>query len=165
MASSSSSSQRVLIRHKPNAKCGLCQDGMQFFYGAWSKCDNCGGTGQVVKRPPFVVLCGSIKAALAFFESENLRLTREGYKVLSIGVHKTDESLGLSDDDCAALDELHLFKIDDVGQDGFVYFLNAGGYLGKSSLRELAYAYQEGKPIRFLEPAKVSDYLPYATDD
>jgi hypothetical protein len=49
------------------------------------------------------------------------------------------------------LDELHLRKIDLADE---VLFLNRGGYLGESSLRELAYAKKQGKVIRFLEPCE-----------
>mgnify|MGYP001590177140 CR=1 FL=1 len=46
------------------------------------------------------------------------------------------------------LDFLHLRKIDLADE---CLFLNQGDYLGESSLRELAYARQAGKKIRFLE--------------
>jgi hypothetical protein len=46
------------------------------------------------------------------------------------------------------LDELHLRKIDLADE---VLILNVGGYIGESTKRELAYAQQWGKAIRFLE--------------
>lgn len=49
----------------------------------------------------------------------------------------------------AALDELHLHKITMANE---VLFLNVGGYVGDSTMRELAFALYIGKTIRFLEP-------------
>jgi len=43
---------------------------------------------------------------------------------------------------------LHLRKIDLADE---VYILNVGGYIGESTARELAYARDHGKRIRFLE--------------
>ncbi len=47
------------------------------------------------------------------------------------------------------LDELHLYKID-LADD--VLIINVGGYIGPGTARELAYAKDRGKRIRFLEP-------------
>ncbi len=46
------------------------------------------------------------------------------------------------------LDELHLRKIDLADE---VFILNVDGYIGKSTKREMEYAKQSGKKIRFLE--------------
>jgi hypothetical protein len=108
-------------------------------------------------KPQTVTLCGSTRVALAAFEEQELALALLGYKVFSIGCNKhSDDALGLTDEDCEQLDDLHLWKIDDSA---IVFFLNVGGYLGSSSKRELAYAVQEGKEIWFLEVAEVKDYL------
>lgn len=46
------------------------------------------------------------------------------------------------------LAELHLRKIDLADE---VLILNVGGYIGPSTVRELAYARARGKRVRFLE--------------
>lgn len=48
-----------------------------------------------------------------------------------------------------ALDTLHLRKIDLADR---VLVVNPGGYVGKSTSREIAYAHAAGKPISFTDP-------------
>ena len=48
----------------------------------------------------------------------------------------------------AALDALHLRKIDLADR---VLIVNPGGYVGKSTQREIAYAQAAGKPITFTD--------------
>lgn len=47
------------------------------------------------------------------------------------------------------LDELHKRKIDLSDE---VVVLNVGGYIGQSTMSELEYALEIGKPIKYLEP-------------
>jgi hypothetical protein len=46
------------------------------------------------------------------------------------------------------LDELHLRKIDLADE---IFVLNVDGYVGESTRREIEYAKQQGKQIRWLE--------------
>lgn len=104
--------------------------------------------------PTVVCLCGSTRFSEAFREA-NLRETLAGKIVLSIGCDfKSDDALGLTDEDKARMDELHLRKIDLADE---VLILNVGGYVGQSTARELAYAQQHGKRVRFLEDAARAD--------
>ncbi len=101
-------------------------------------------------RPTVVCLCGSTRFWEAFFD-EGWRLTLEGKIVLSIGVCKHAEDHGgeaLGQDCADMLDELHLRKIDLADE---VLILNVGGYIGESTGKELEYAREQGKVIRFLE--------------
>jgi hypothetical protein len=50
-----------------------------------------------------------------------------------------------------ALDELHFRKIDLADR---VYVINADGYIGNSTRREIEYAKQLGKPVEYMEPHK-----------
>lgn len=107
-----------------------------------------------MNKPTIVCLCGSTRFKDEFVNA-NLRETLEGKIVLSIGCDmKTDDEIfgHLSpaelDEVKARLDELHLRKIDLADE---VLILNVGGYIGKSTSRELAYAREHGKVIRFLE--------------
>lgn len=103
--------------------------------------------------PTVICLCGSTR-----FYKEYQRVyfeqTLAGKIVLSVGFypHASEEvhgqNIGISEVQKAQLDELHLRKIDLADE---VLFLNVGGYLGESSRRELAYAREKGKVIKFLE--------------
>lgn len=104
--------------------------------------------------PTITCLCGSTRFGEAF-AAQNLRLTLAGHIVLSVGCYvygDDDLFAALSAEEQAAtkrrLDALHLRKIDLADE---CLFLNQGDYLGESSLRELAYARQAGKKIKFLE--------------
>jgi hypothetical protein len=101
-------------------------------------------------RPVIVCLCGSTRFSQAFRDA-NLRETLAGRIVLSIGCDfKSDDGLGLTADDKARLDALHLRKVALADE---VLILNVGGYIGESTVRELAHARRLGKRVRFLEPS------------
>lgn len=59
------------------------------------------------------------------------------------------EDVGCTQAQKLALDELHKKKIDLADE---VFVLNVGGYIGTSTASEIAYAEENGKPIRWLEP-------------
>jgi hypothetical protein len=61
------------------------------------------------------------------------------------------EGIGATAAEKVALDELHKRKIDLADE---VLILNVGGYIGESTGRELAYAREHGKIVRFLEPER-----------
>lgn len=101
-------------------------------------------------RPPVAVLCGSTRFR-ADIEAANHDLTLQGYIVLAPGVfvHTLPEGVEIDDEEKEALDRLHLRKIDmaDV-----VMVLNPGGYIGRSTTTEIAYANSLGKPVLYSEP-------------
>lgn len=98
--------------------------------------------------PIIVCLCGSTRFSEAFHEA-NLRETLAGKIVLSIGCDfKSDDALGLTEADKKRLDELHLRKIDLADE---ILVLNVDGYVGESTAREIIYANDHGKRIRWLE--------------
>ena len=77
-----------------------------------------------------------------------------GKIVLSVGFypHAQDEmhgeDVGVTPEQKAALDILHLRKLDLADE---VLVLNVGGYIGESTRREMQYATLKGKHVRFLE--------------
>ena len=99
-------------------------------------------------RPEVVCLCGSTRFIDTFSEQYG-RLTDEGKIVLTVGrvVPQSEQALGSPRK--AALDVLHLRKIDLADR---VLVLNVGGYVGPSTRREIAYAKERGKPINLLYP-------------
>lgn len=109
-------------------------------------------------RPTIVCLCGSTRFSEAYRRA-NLTETMAGKIVLSIGIDtKSDADLLLAGEltqaDKDRLDELHLRKIELADE---VLFLNVGGYLGESSLREHLYASLIGRTIRYLEKPEESN--------
>ena len=103
---------------------------------------------RIAGRPPIVCLCGSTRF-IDTFQSEYGRLTDEGNIVLSVGrvVPQSEQALG--SERKAALDALHLRKIDLCDR---VLVLNVGGYVGPSTRREIAYAHLARKPVDLLYP-------------
>lgn len=106
------------------------------------------------ERPRIVCLCGSTRFGDAF-RQVNLEETLAGRIVLTIGcnTHSDIDLFGrLSDAEIDEiknrLDELHLRKIDLADE---ILVLNIGGYVGESTAREIEYARQTGKCIRWLE--------------
>lgn len=105
-------------------------------------------------RPQIVVLCGSTQF-YDEFQAASYRLTMAGAIVLSVGFyphasaeHGHGEGVGHDSAEKIALDELHKRKIDLADE---VHVLNVGGYIGKSTRSEIAYAEATGKPITYLQ--------------
>ena len=100
------------------------------------------------RRPEVVVLCGSTRFSEAWTKAR-YDLTLAGKIVLTIGCDtKSDEGLGITDEQKVALDELHKRKIDLADR---VLVLNVGGYIGDSTRSEIEYAEWFEKPIDYLE--------------
>jgi len=130
-------------------KCGRC--GAEYEGDFCMECDRDveRPTPPPAPRPRIVCLCGSTRFDGAFRKA-NLDETLAGRIVLTVGCDThSDQTLGLAAEVKERLDELHLRKIDLADE---VLILNVGGYIGESTGRELAYARQLGKPVRFLEP-------------
>lgn len=104
------------------------------------------------KRPVIVCLCGSSRFKDAYERSEREE-ELAGRIVLSLGFFgHLDDGFPMDDEQPGSLkhqiDELHLRKIDLADE---VLIINVGGYLGSSTKRELKYAIDQGKTVRFLE--------------
>lgn len=107
-------------------------------------------SAHMVSRPVVVTLCGSTR-----FKDEFVRAAREetlaGKIVLSVGLFGHEEGLDMDGETKEMLDRLHFEKIKLSDE---VLILNKGGYIGKSTRRELNFARALGKKIRFLEPVQ-----------
>jgi nucleoside 2-deoxyribosyltransferase len=108
-------------------------------------------------RPTIICLCGSTRFYHAF-QRANFEETMRGKIVLSVGFYagspdqmvvEHGEGVGITPQEKEMLDQLHLRKIDLADE---VLILNVGGYIGSSTARELGYAIESGKSVRFLEP-------------
>lgn len=95
-----------------------------------------------------VTLCGSTKFKEQYLETQK-RLTLERNIVISVGLfgHSGDDEVW-TEGTKAMLDDMHLRKIDMADE---VFVINVGGYIGESTRREIAYAKENGKTVRFLE--------------
>lgn len=103
-------------------------------------------------KPTVVTLCGSTRFKEAF-EQAQLYETLSGRIVLTVGgyLHRDDHVAKLMERDGnkARVDELHLRKIDLSDE---ILVLNVDDYIGRSTRREIAYAQEHGKRIRWLYP-------------
>ena len=90
----------------------------------------------------------------------NRDLTFAGAIVLAPGVFLRVEDRGadtsITPEQKAALDELHLRKIDLADR---VLVVNPGGYVGESTSREIAYARVTGKPSSSPIPAECRSWV------
>ena len=103
----------------------------------------------MIQNYNIVKLCGSTRFKEQFKEVQK-RLTLEGCIVISVGLfgHSGDDDVwkpGVKE----MLDDMHLRKIDLADE---IFVINVGGYIGESTRREIAYAGQTGKTIKYLEP-------------
>lgn len=113
---------------------------------------------EVMPFPKVVCLCGSARFIPAWQQA-----TRQeglaGHIVLSLGVMiQTGDEAVPEGPEKELLDELHLRKIDLADE---VLVLDVDGYKGKSTMDEIRYARQLGKPIRFWSE-ELGDELPNA---
>lgn len=108
-------------------------------------------------RPPIVVLLGSTRFK-KHFELLNRDETLDGKIVLMPGHFTHSEAPGegapgdkeayFGTEQAAALDELYRRKIELADE---VLVVNPGNYVGDSTRREIAYALELKKPVRWLE--------------
>ena len=95
-----------------------------------------------------ITLCGSTRFKDEFLAAQK-RLTLEGNIVISVGLfgHSGDDEVWTKGTK-AMLDDMHLRKIDMADE---IFVINVGGYIGESTRREIAYAKENGKSVRYLE--------------
>ncbi len=107
-------------------------------------------------RPTVVCLCGSTRFPEAFALA-NADLSMRGVLVISLGLYgHADEPRGAkfltsdgneSTPEKQALDTLHFRKIDLADE---ILVVNVGDYIGGSTRREIDYARERGKSVRFM---------------
>jgi len=97
-----------------------------------------------------ITLCGSTKFKDQFL-SEQKRLTLDGNIVISVGSFghaDGDEEEVWKDGVKEMLDEMHKRKIDMADE---IFVINVGGYIGSSTKKEIDYALEKGKKVKYLE--------------
>ncbi len=117
-----------------------------------------------LERPTVVCLCGSTRF-FEMFSKLNLEGTLAGKIVLSIASDRSSEnqifeSLNTTDLEFQKekLAQLHFRKIDLADE---ILVVNVGGYVGESTTREILYASELKKNIRWLEPDKIPVHLKF----
>lgn len=93
-----------------------------------------------------ITLCGSTKFKDEFMRVQK-ELTLQGYIVISVGAfgHSGDV---FTEETKEMLDDMHKRKIDMADE---VFVINVSGYVGSSTISEIAYAMKVGKKINYLE--------------
>jgi hypothetical protein len=108
---------------------------------------------RTLNLPRIVCLCGSTRF-YEDFQRVNYELTMKGYIVLSVGFYSHSqeqahgEEKGCTPEQKKELDRLHLKKIDLTD---WVWVINKGGYVGDSTMSEIAYATLHKKLICWME--------------
>ena len=97
-----------------------------------------------MSKPEIVCLCGSVRFEEDWHKAE-LMLELAGYIVLSIGFGLPK----LPPQTKRRLDELHRKRIDMCD---WIYVINKGGYIGRSTKSEMFYAQKMNKRIKLMEP-------------
>jgi len=82
-------------------------------------------------------------------QAANRDLTLAGVIVVAPCDLTSREDSAITDEQKAAVGELHLRKIDLADR---VLVVNPGGYVGESTSREIAYAHAAGTPVSFTDP-------------
>jgi hypothetical protein len=115
-----------------------------------------------LERPTIVCLCGSTRF-YDVFSKLNLEKTLAGKIVLSIASdRKTEDEIfaGLTNTKLEhakqKLGMLHFKKIDLADE---ILVVNVGGYVGESTTREILYARENHKSIRWLELENIPEHL------
>lgn len=99
-----------------------------------------------------ITLCGSTKFKEQYLEVQK-RLTLEGNIVISVGLfgHSGDNEVW-TEGTKAMLDDMHKRKIDMADE---IFVINVGGYIGESTRKEIEYAIQNNRSVRYLEDIKL----------
>lgn len=93
-----------------------------------------------------VTLCGSTRFKNEYRDAQR-DLTLKGIIVISVGLLGHHEGLDMNGPVKVMLDELHKRKIDISDE---IFVINPGGYIGQSTLSEIAYAQSKSIPITYL---------------
>jgi hypothetical protein len=102
----------------------------------------------MIGKYKIITLCGSTKFKDEFI-AEQKRFTLEGNIVISVCLfgHSGDEEVW-SESTKEMLDDMHLRKIDMADE---IFVINKNGYIGASTRKEIDYAKECKKIVRFME--------------
>ncbi|MDQ0166981.1 hypothetical protein [Bacillus horti] len=92
-----------------------------------------------------ITLCGSTKFKEPF-ERTNAFLTLQGNVVMSVAFFEQSEGFEITQEQAELLGEIHFRKIDLSDE---IFVIDVDGYIGESTRKEIKYAEEKGKPIRY----------------
>ncbi|UNK21297.1 hypothetical protein MNQ98_16575 [Paenibacillus sp. N3/727] len=92
-----------------------------------------------------ITLCGSTKFKDQF-EQANAFLTLQGNIVISVAFFEQSEGFEITKEQAELLGNLHFRKIDISDE---IFVIDVGGYIGNSTKKEIKYAEEKGKAIRY----------------
>lgn len=92
-----------------------------------------------------ITLCGSTKFKEQF-EQANAFLTLQGNIVISLAFFEQSEGFEITEQQAELLGNLHFRKIDISDE---IFVIDVNGYIGSSTKREIEYAQEKGKRIRY----------------
>lgn len=90
-------------------------------------------------------MCGSTKFKKEFREVEAM-LTLQGQIVISLGFFEQSDGIILTNEQEKMFEEMHYRKIDLSDE---IYVIDVQGYIGNSTRKEIEYAKDKGKVIRY----------------
>ena len=103
----------------------------------------------MIKNYEIVTLCGSTKFKEDFIKAQE-ELTLSGKIVISVGLfgHADNKfNTVITEETKEMLDDMHKRKIDISDS---IFVINKNNYIGKSTLSEIKYALQTGKPVKYM---------------
>lgn len=99
-----------------------------------------------------ITLCGSTKFKTQF-EQANAYLTLQGNVVISVAFFEQSDGFTITEEQSKLLGQLHFRKIDMSDE---IFVIDVDGYIGESTRKEIAYAKQNGKAIRYYSKEEIS---------
>ena len=101
-----------------------------------------------------ITLCGSTKFKKQF-EQANAALSLQGNIVFSVAFFEQSDGFEISDEQAELLGTIHFGKID-LSEEIFV--IDVDGYIGSSTRKEIEYATQKGKAVRYYSKSNIADW-------
>ncbi|WP_108669081.1 hypothetical protein [Peribacillus acanthi] len=98
-----------------------------------------------------ITLCGSTKFKEQF-EQVNAFLTLQGNIVISLAFFEQSEGFEITEEQAELLGNLHFRKIDLSAE---IFVIDVDGYIGASTNREIEYATEKGKEIRYYSNCEI----------
>lgn len=99
-----------------------------------------------------ITLCGSTKFKEQF-EKVNTYLTLQGNIVISLGFFEQSEGIELTQEQAELFEKIHYEKINMSDE---IFVIDVNGYIGNSTKKEIEYAKQHGKSIRYFSQSNIN---------
>ncbi|MEH7300912.1 hypothetical protein [Neobacillus drentensis] len=98
-----------------------------------------------------ITLCGSTKFKEQF-EKANAYLTLQGNVVISLGFFEQSEGIEITKEQEELFATIHFRKIDLADE---IFIIDVNGYIGSSTRKEIDYASNAGKPVRYYSQSEL----------